>query len=487
MTTRTYTVPGFPSQKYWVYEVDADGNEIAETESGKKGYVLDTIEKEIDASVTDVIVAVHGWNTKQKDNDTLSIFEEWFTGIKKDIEARPYPAAEQRKFIMLGVHWPSAIGSGRADEMIDDDKTFEENADRMRNLAEKLKETDVPAWRRINKIVDEVTAVAHQAATSAQQTVADVAINTATLANKVEKVRESLENPENDNGSDGGSITAEADEEDAEVIRPHTPGGLFRFAQFVVGNVFRPLEQILFGQYLRRAETVGRNGVHTLLAYLQERCPARARFHLLGHSLGGPVLFGALDGPEEGLYLLRKKVHSCTVLQGAVNNRALSAGKRFDALTVGVRPVAGPVVCSTSQSDAALHSFRLFYGEPIGLHGVANVEPLPLRTCVLESVPTEYGLAKGEFFNVIGDKFIDETKDGLDVVGSHGDIYGPELMHMLRQAIDTPVPVLEYRLRTDLSFEFFRERLTKVGNTPPPAKDCSNTGKENGQGRYTIV
>eukprot|EP00171_Calliarthron_tuberculosum_P002071 IDg2071t1 len=300
MTTNTYTFPGFQSQKYWVFEVDLKGNEIAEAESGQKGYILDTIEKDFtESSITDIIIAAHGWNTKQDGNKTLGIFEKWFKGICEDIKARSYPSSEKRKFIMVGVHWPSSIGVGQADETIDDEETFEVNAKRMQNLAEKLKVTDLPAWRRIMKLVDEVTAVTDKCEGS---------ICTLALSRKVDNVRQILDNPDFDDISDDTSTIVSSAQQSAELIRPHTPNRLYRFGQFVIRSVFRPLEKLVFGNYLTRAEVVSRNGVHTLLASLQERALVSTRFYLLGHSLGGPLVFGALSGLENGSYLLRNVV-----------------------------------------------------------------------------------------------------------------------------------------------------------------------------------
>lgn len=443
MTTRTYTVPGFPDQKYWIYEVDAYGNELEEKETGKLGYVMKTIEAEVSKpDITDVVIAIHGWNTEQDGNDTLGVFERWFTGISEELKERPYPANEQRKFAMIGVHWPSTVGSGKADENISDNVTFEENARRMRLLAETLGATDAEASRRIKALVDDVTAAATRRGT----------IEVTSHERRVASVQRALEQPYDAGDSEGEG-------EGDEVIGPHEPGTLFRFLKLITGTVFRPIEHAVFGQFLKRAELIGRGGVHTMLAHLQDVAPAKTRFHLLAHSLGGPAIFGALCGIVGGTYLLRKKVHSAILLQGAMDKRALARSERFDEVTVGVRPVAGPIAFSTSQTDSALKFFRIAHSEPIGLHGASKVDPLQLRKLALKSVPANYKICKGEVFNVIGDKFIDE---GEGFAGGHLDVHGPELMQMVRQAFDIEVPIVEYLLETPLSRDFFRRNLPEV-------------------------
>ncbi len=361
MTSISFPVPG-SDQVYWVYETDSFGYELPEMQTGEPEYVsnkLVTLVSNRDKPVTDVVIAIHGWNTKQDGNEAMYVFSKMFEGLVKDY--KNYPSKSAPNFLFIGVHWPSAVGAGRADELVDDEASFEDNMRRMDNLCSSLLQTDPPAATRMKNLLDLLSSTAEESNTGVYESM---------LQRKVDRVHRKLVKPDDDD-SDSDDEKHEAAAEDAKELKitPKTYGGFYKFSKFIASKVLRSLENKVFGQFLERSEAVGINGVHNLLALLQEYAPPTARYHLMAHSLGSPALCSALLGDEKKPHLLRKKVHSATFLQGALGSHQLGEGYKYEQMTRGMCPVAGPIVVTTSQTDNALKFYRFFHDHPIGHNG----------------------------------------------------------------------------------------------------------------------
>lgn len=449
MTTISHPVEG-TDERYWIYETDSLGIEVPELDSGKPEFVSDKLVALVGdrkKPITDVVIAIHGWATDQDGNKSLWVFDKLFANIMKDFKDKP--RSSPPNFLLIGVHWPSAVGSGRTDESIDDSATFEDNLARMSKLCERLLKTDPPAAKKMGKLLDHVQSSSSDAATGVFASVID---------SKVNAVAQQMISPLMSVDSDDDEALDAAAASSGEVrIVPDPEGGFYKFSSFLISRVLRPLETIVFGQFLQRSENVGENGLHKLVALLQEYGPADARFHLVSHSLGAPALLRALVGGDDRPYLLRRKVHSATLLQAAIGSHQLAPGGKFERMTRDLLPVAGPIVVTTSQSDAALDFYRFFHDFPLGHHGAVDVEDIPVSVKRMLPCGDEYGFAPGELYNVKADEYIDESSNVF--TGSHLDIYGAELMRMMRQAMDVNVEPVGYALPTALSKEYFKERL----------------------------
>lgn len=218
-------------------------------------------------------------------------------------------------------------------------------------------------------------------------------------------------------------------------------------------------EEKVFGTYESRAKNVGATGVHNLLAALQDAASTRAgpagapkvRFHGVGHSLGCHVLAGAVCGPLAGPCRLRQRMHSLTLIEPAVPSDELQPGKLYNKLvtTPGGADhdaprslVAGTLVITTSAGDAALKGYHIYHGEPMGLKG-AVLSP-PADEVLMLPTSEEYKLAPGSITNVNSSKYICTPKESnliaRNTIGSHCNIYGPEVCHLVWAAASVPLP-----------------------------------------------
>lgn len=235
--------------------------------------------------------------------------------------------------------------------------------------------------------------------------------------------------------------------------------GLKRLGGAVLRHTTGWAEKKVFGTYEDRAKKVGATGVHDLLAALQDAASARAgpagapkvRFHGVGHSLGCHVLAGAVCGPLEGPCRLRQRMHSLTLIEPAVACTELQPGQLYNKLvTTPGRDghgaprslIAGTLVVTTSDGDSALKGYHLYHGQPMGLKG-AVLSPPADEVCMLPTSEV-YGLAPGSITNVNSSKYICTPKDSnrieRNMIGSHCNIYGPEVCHLVWAAASVPLP-----------------------------------------------
>lgn len=519
MTTVSYEIKD-TDQRYWVYEVDSHGVELPETSSGSKKFVSETFAtllSDPEKPITDVIIAMHGWNTVQKGEEEIVWFDGFFDALMRDYRDFPLPPGTPTSNpLLIGVHWPSAPGSGRANERFDSEATFEENVKRMEALAKHLLKTDPRASNRVSRLLKNVKKVAG----GTKASLAESAVK-----DSLDKLASSLVEPESSDGdetdsdddsaqSHGGPNVLVAPEpikvaanqgtsddgmssgspsppsaapaptsEEAVLAAAEPSNGPVGFVKSLFMGVLRPIEELLFGKFVKRAEAVG-GGVHRLLALLQEASAPSTRFHLVAHSLGGIALCRALAGPSEAgsAFLLRKKVTSATLLQASVDARSMATGGDYATISHGLRPVAGPLVVTTSQSDKVLPLFDFFYEESLGLRGALDVNS---RDVTMGDLNAKYTFGEGEICNVKADGFIDE---GDFFAGSHSDVHDREVMRLIRQAMQTDVQLSHHALDTPLSKEYFRERV--LGEDGASSDGQSSPGEsptKNGQGRPCTI
>ncbi|MGH3830615.1 MAG: hypothetical protein ACRDRS_09240 [Pseudonocardiaceae bacterium] len=220
-------------------------------------------------------------------------------------------------------------------------------------------------------------------------------------------------------------------------------------------SVLSPLWVTSFWVMKRRALDVGRTGVHHLLRRLQAPDQTqRVRFHLIGHSFGGIVCCGALQGPRGEEPPLRP-VHSLTLLQGALSLWSFAEvipdterSGYFRHILRGSR-VAGPIVTTQSDHDRALGWFyrmaaplsrdpRLAPGDTprygaVGSYGLAGLSDGLTVWDELGRARWPYRLEPGRCYNIDCTSVINGHR--LSLQGSHSDLEKAELADLLWAAV----------------------------------------------------
>ncbi|GAB0490236.1 hypothetical protein MMPV_001468 [Pyropia vietnamensis] len=220
--------------------------------------------------------------------------------------------------------------------------------------------------------------------------------------------------------------------------------------------LMRPMSDVVFAAFQRRAAHLGRTAVHDLVAKLMTAAGVeRARsgvvkFHGVGHSLGAHMVCCTALGPRRRASSLPARFHSLTLVQAAVPTTAFRPGgsyRRVVEIDDPHRPVAGSVALTYSHSDRALANYTLMYGPPLGSVGAdKDLSPrIPARHAVMTDAQQSYGLAPGALLSVDSAAFVDDVDGGiLDVVGSHMDITDDPVSHLVWEGVLTDVPSTAY-------------------------------------------
>lgn len=233
----------------------------------------------------------------------------------------------------------------------------------------------------------------------------------------------------------------------------------------VAALLTRPLAEVVFAAYARRASSLGRGLVARLLTDLQQAAAARGggpvHFHGIGHSLGAHLLLSAVAsaaatagsaGDTGGATLA---LQSLSLVQGAVPATDLHPGGAYAGVHAAVD---GPIVVTRSSHDGALEMYRVWYGPPLGLVGAV---PPPHLPPLAEPVPYErvmrggdeadgasdkgggrqsYGLpGGGAVVNVDASAVINEDGGRWDVVGAtaHNDVSEDPVVALVWEAVLT--------------------------------------------------
>jgi len=187
---------------------------------------------------------------------------------------------------------------------------------------------------------------------------------------------------------------------------------------------------------------------------------ASIRFHGVGYSLGCHVLSGAVCGPAKGVCILPRRMHSLCLIEPAVHAHAMTVGHKNHRLTgadlaTAAAPVrrglvAGAIVVTTSKTDMALHNYSIWNGRAMGTVGAELSPPAEPRAVDMKPATETYELPAGSITNENGNKYI-APAEGASLlerytVGSHCNIDGPEVCHLVWAAAAVPVPVVKEQL-----------------------------------------
>lgn len=475
----------------YAFECDAGGNEI----SGSAEILSEVATGKYD----DVIVVSHGWNIS-KENGKIAFNHNL---IRAMMGADPKKG--ERKVLFVGVCWPShpstiilapteegeegyVKGVADAVRKIANDVGVEKTEESLKglNIDYKKKADEMNAkrendpigyWSGVKKSLEVTDADAAQSLGQIIEAFEsgdlDVDASTGKIGGGMMAKVENFANSLDKSPGDGDGSELDGDEEvDAAAIgagSKHKVGeraadkesfviktiwaligpllsalGVGRPGRSMIakGAISTALERIFFGKFQKRASDVGSRGVHLLMSKMMRVVPegANTKFHLVGHSLGCHVVTSAAIGrsPET---LLPRKLHSLTLLQAAVPFVTYSEGRPYRPLSGLLRPVAGPVIATTSESDMALYNMEMFNSTVVGRGGWEGLSA-PTKEVVLQNdVEAKLGFKKGTFYTVRADSVINETSGLLyvDLDGAHGDLLDYELQSRVWEAIDTPV------------------------------------------------
>lgn len=251
-------------------------------------------------------------------------------------------------------------------------------------------------------------------------------------------------------GFSAGDGTSGAPDEDGAPLDPQAAvraerlasvGESFGTSGSIRSGILSGLRQVSFWLMKHRARTVGEQGMHTFVNDLQRACDAN--IHLMGHSFGCIVVSSILGGPG-GNGVLTRPVTSAVLVQGAMSLWSYaedipeSDKPGYFRQILAKRTVSGPILTTQSVNDKAIGiAFPAAVGligevdfaaklpkfggiGAWGIQGTPNVEPKDML-----DERGEYHFEPGRIYNLNGSRFI----------ADHSAIDGPQVAHMLWQAV----------------------------------------------------
>jgi len=243
-------------------------------------------------------------------------------------------------------------------------------------------------------------------------------------------------------------------------------GNLAQHARRGFVEVTRNAERMIFGKFEQRAILIGSTGLHAMLTNFMKAADRRGptappvRFHAVGHSLGCHVMSGAVCGPPGGVCSLPRRMHTLCLIEPAVHTDAMTVGHKYHRLVgadpptaaspVGRALVAGALVITTSETDMALHNYSIWNGPAMGTKGAVLSPPAKAQAVDMRPADESYELTPGSVTNVNASKYIAPEEDASlaerMTIGSHLNIYGPEVCHLVWSAAAVPVDPSEEAL-----------------------------------------
>ena len=452
---------------YYLYEVDAGGYEVASKDGA---YVLPALVDLLKADsgdenpYTDVIVLSHGYANGKEDDGSIAFGNSVANALDRERPSGVNP-------LYVAVHWPSVPttlfhGSAkeneeRYDRLVEGDatqvaKTLSED---IGHLQKELKDIEPAAAKKLESVANAASKCVHDqhvhsSAELPKPVHEELTQLAAALSPEASAKKDDACNSVLD---DGAKYTDDTNKyvqanfahatQKATIVSKASERPSFIQALWGKRLSFT-IQDIMFGQFERRASVVGSRGVHLLLAKLMEAAAPQVKFHLFGHSLGGHVISAAAIGRKPGS-LLTRKIHTLMIAQGAMDSNSYAKGGAYRPVVTHLKPVAGPVLATMSPFDGALKAYDIFHNTPIGLSGIKDARPGVMS--VIPLTPFQDGNARavlkfegGKFYNLDGKDIITEGKPDIlgliDIDKAHSDIRDPETMHAFWCACITELP-----------------------------------------------
>ncbi|SDH01760.1 hypothetical protein SAMN05421505_110123 [Sinosporangium album] len=410
--------------------VSFDRHGVLRDEGDLVASLVETLRRPSGPPVTDVFVFSHGWLNDRA--QATATYREWIRGMGEYYFARRDEIQRRRPGfhpLLVGVHWPSAPWEDQ---------------------------------RRLTTVEERVAfyadVIGHEAATDDLRPLLEQADRDPDTLSKENEAR--LHRLDELSGLRHDRVGAPPGH-DRAAFEAKRIFARFRRADWrrsldsgLLRTLLAPLWVTSFWKMKNRAVKVGHGGVHGLLRTLRQAGDPDVRVHLIGHSFGGVVCAGAVQGPDGASPLA--PVHSLTLLQGALSLWSFAPEIPDSHRTGYFHPVierglvAGPVVATQSSHDRALGWFykaaatlskadHLAPGEDarlprygaVGSHGVAG---LPDRTVALTAGASQlrFRMESGRCYNVESSALIDGG--ALSPVGAHSNLSHPSVAALVWEA-----------------------------------------------------
>jgi hypothetical protein len=406
----------------------------------------------------DVLVFVHGWNNDM--DEARGWYGELASKFREVLDAGKVPAVSDRRFLILGVLWPSkkwaeraliagnAAGLSGSPEDEDVVARLEElkgafdagDADQRLEAAKALVsqlENDPDAR---DAFVDLIRGIIPAGAKADADDFAD-----GLMTDPGREILDALEAPvepevDEDAGGAAGGVGDDPDEDDGGAAALFSLSGIKAAAE-------RLLNLTTYYQMKERAGIIGATGLNPCLRKVRES-RADTRLHLIGHSFGGRLVTAATMGDPAQPALGPDTV---TLLEAAFSHYGFAkdyepAKNGFFRAVVTAHMSRGPVLITHSKHDTAVgYAYPLasrlagqvasFLGDAndrfggIGRNGAQKTPEAVTGT--LEAVGGAYDFAADKLYNLNADA----------IIADHSDIRRVEVAYAVLAGISgAPVP-----------------------------------------------
>ncbi len=414
-----------------------------------------------DKGYTDVVILTHGFMTGRNEDGSFNVVHRM---VPKLEEARPGNV----KPLYIGVKWPSLISTLAQSPGANNRARFEELVKILRESALAAEMSASTGDAGVSSLADMQNAPCVRAIAEFEQEALKIFIEEndsdesspipESVKTHLAKVADELALQGAISGQDMSSIIDDGEAYSADVqdlVEKHSERAAAAVKEIKdtaaldgmdtkskTGRLLFLMQDVVFGQFERRASNVGSRGVHVLLAHLMRHAPRTVRFHLFGHSLGGHVACSAAIGRAPGS-LLSRKVHSVVIAQGALDSKSLALGGGYRPIATQLLPVAGPFVETVVSGDFALRTYDFFHNAPAGRVGFKDSGPMhgvELKLKVAKGKPTQkFDFRARHCYNV----------ESSDVITGHSDFYNLEVANLVWSAVKVRLPDEAYKV-TDL-------------------------------------
>jgi hypothetical protein len=473
MSSPQYPVPD--GSEFWTFRVDRKGDELPFHDTTDV-YVLPHLKKLVrENNYTDIFIISHGWNCVALPDGSTDFAHD----MTRALIANNVPQQPGHKALYIAITWPSHpikslfVGTEGVREnyhvhsevaralLAEDPRKYWTNvqkaienkhpkaAGKLGEIAEHFDTSSPVAGGQLpDHVLSKVTEFGNYLG-------AEDALNSSVFSppkRVFEKVTP-LDDPD-DLNPETHELTipmiARAVKATRDVARLIGFGQLVNVADHSI-MLSRLLEHVFFETFERRAAVVGANGVSQLIwELMSESADHCTKVHLVGHSLGCHVMSSAAarGSPSAGdpNWVFPRKIHSMSLLQGAVPMTAYAKPGAYRVLTEGYPIVAGPVIATTSRSDLALQTYALFKGKPLGRDGFPDLGAKGSVVDLPAGLTQKLGFQNGRFYTLDADPVIsiESLKNGLDVVGAHCDIFDKEIQQCIWEAAHTEMDEKDY-------------------------------------------
>lgn len=413
------------------YLLSFDKNGQRRDDRGVFDAALDSLRQE---PITDVFIFSHGWLVDEA--SALRSYDEWIKVMADYYLIRKAEILERRpgfRPLLIGLHWPSApwedpFRLSSREEKVAFYSDLTGDSDELRSVLATAEENPDPQKLSV-ETATQLYQIHEQSGLSSQQVGAA---------------------PGHDyENYDPDRIFADF-KRNARIIW-HNSVSAQPFK-----SILSPLWVTTFWKMKNRALQVGSSGVHALLAALQAAAePERGvRFHLIGHSFGGIVCSGSLQGRADAAPL-RYPIYSLVLLQGALSLWSFAPNIRDTGRSGYFYPVvenervSGSIITTQSKHDHALRwfyravailtrNYRLAGGRKslprygaVGSYGLAGLEERTLNLDVRQGA-LRYRIEPGLYYNFEASSVI--SGNSFSPQGAHSEVKRSELAGIVWEA-----------------------------------------------------